>query len=412
MTVMEPNFNFPALNDAQGKLDAARKRMKQIFDEAGPEMDMTKVKCVPAADALSTIRTSNEELGGLKKKVEELRDVARAKAAMGLFEGGSENGDGANTKDRQGSTKSLGESIGDRLSDLRKNKERVYTLENVDLKADFTRSAGWAPESVRSGRVELTPLRPAQYVVNYIPIGTTSQAAYKYMEETTHTATNVVETAEAGTFGEAALALTERSKTVEKIPGWIPVTDEQLEDEPAARDYLENRLVAMVQRRLDAQVLVGDGNTPNLMGTENVVGIQTQALGVDTLMDASFKLFTLIRSDGFAEPSVAYVAPTKWQNVVLAKTADGQYIWGHPANNGPESLWGVPIVQTTAHTSTKLVAGDYATYSMLFIRRGIDVQITNSHASFFISGKQALRADMRAVMVHFRPKAFGTVTGL
>ena len=49
---------------------------------------------------------------------------------------------------------------------------------------------------------------------------------------------------------------------------------------------------------------------------------------------------------------------------------------------------------------------------MLFMRRGMDVQVTNSHASFFITGKQAIRADIRAVMVHFRPKAFGTVTGL
>ena len=228
----------------------------------------------------------------------------------------------------------------------------------------------------------------------------------------THTATNTVEVAEAGTYGEAAFALTERSKPVEKIGAWVPVTDEQLEDEAAASAYLRNRLTAQIQRRLDSQVLVGDGSTPNLLGTESVSGIQTQAKGTDTIPDAFRKLLTKFQDDGFCEASVAFIRPVKWQDVVLERTADGLYVWGHPSQVGPQTMWGVPVVPTTAVTSTKIVAGDYATYAMLFMRRGMDVQVTNTHDDFFIKGKQAIRADIRAVMVHFRPKAFGTVTGL
>jgi HK97 family phage major capsid protein len=286
------------------------------------------------------------------------------------------------------------------------------SIKGIEVKTLFERTAGWDPFDQRDSRVELTPLRPAVHVVNFIPTGTISQSTYRYMEETTHTATNVVEKAEGTAFGEAALALTERTKEVEKIPAWIPVTDEQLEDEPAASSYLQNRLTQMIQRRLDAQVLVGNGTTPNLLGTESVSGIQTQALGTDTTIDAFRKLLTKFQDDGFAEPNVAFIAPSKWQDVVLTKTADGQYIWGHPSVTGPETLWGVPMVPTTAHTSTKIVVGDYATYALLMFRRGMDIQISNSHDTFFTSGKQAIRADIRAVMVHFRPKAFGTVTGL
>jgi hypothetical protein len=401
---------FPALKDAQGKLDAARKSLKSIFDESGPDYDMSKVKSISGdtAEKLGWIRTKNEEIEDLKRKVEDLKALDRAAAEARQYKESEEPGDG--TRQTKG-TKSFGDAFAEKIKVLRENKHREYHLD-VEVKTLFQRTAGWDPFDQRSDRVELTPLRPAVHVVNFIPTGTISQSDYKYMEETTHTATAIVEKAEAAAFGEAALALTERSKPVEKIPAWIPVTDEQLEDEPAARSYIESRLVGMVQRRLDSQVLVGDGSTPNLLGTESVSGIQSQAKGTDSVMDAAYKLFTLIRSDGFAEPSVAFIAPTKWQEVVLAKTADGQYIWGHPSVNGPQTLWGVPVVPTTAHTSTKLVAGDYSTYSMLFIRRGIDVQVTNSHDTFFINGKQAIRADMRCVMVHFRPKAFGVVTGL
>jgi hypothetical protein len=37
-----------------------------------------------------------------------------------------------------------------------------------------------------------------------------------------------------------------------------------------------------------------------VLGTENVSGIQTQALGTDPIFDAAFKLFRKIRDNGFA----------------------------------------------------------------------------------------------------------------
>jgi HK97 family phage major capsid protein len=252
---------------------------------------------------------------------------------------------------------------------------------------------------------------PAPSVTDHLVTIPVTQSGYKYMEETTYT-NNAAEVSEGSTFGEAALALTERSQTVEKVAVWLPMTDEQLEDEPGARAYVEARLENMLRQRIDLQVLAGDGNTPNLLGTVNKVGIQTQALGADTLLDASYKLFTTIRTDGFAEPSVAFLRAASWQPVMLLKTADGQYIYGNPASGGPSTLWGVPVVQTQAAPSGKLVTGDYANYAFLGVKRGIDVQVTNSHNTDFINGKQAVRVDTRLVMVHIRPKAFGVVTGV
>jgi HK97 family phage major capsid protein len=190
------------------------------------------------------------------------------------------------------------------------------------------------------------------------------------------------------------------------------MTDEQLEDEPSARSYVQQRLTYMMQAKLDSEVLLGTGTAPRLQGTEQLANIQTQAKGADSILDAMYKLFTQIRVEAFAEPTVAFINPSKWQEVALLTTADGQYIWNHPSTTGPLTAWGVPVVLTTAHTSTKVVTGDYSTYSMLFNKRGIDVQTTNAHDDFFIKGKQAIRMDLRCVMVHFRPTAFGVVTGL
>ena len=49
---------FPALKEAEGKLAAKQAELKGIFDEAGPELDMSKVKASPAATARPCSSTS------------------------------------------------------------------------------------------------------------------------------------------------------------------------------------------------------------------------------------------------------------------------------------------------------------------------------------------------------------------
>lgn len=253
--------------------------------------------------------------------------------------------------------------------------------------------------------------RPAPHVVNVIPQTTTTFSTVKYMEETTLT-NSAAEATEGAAYAESALALTEKSSEVRKIATFLPVTDEVFEDEARARSYVENRLPFLLQQRLDSQCLVGNGTAPNLRGTENVSGINSQALGTDPIPDAIYKGMRQIRDTGFAEPSHVFIRPSKWESVRLLRTADGMYIWGNPSEAGPERIWGVPVIQTTAPTATKAVLGDYRNFSELSVRRGIDVQVSNSHSDYFTKGTLALRADVRVALIHYRPSAFAVVTGL
>jgi HK97 family phage major capsid protein len=168
----------------------------------------------------------------------------------------------------------------------------------------------------------------------------------------------------------------------------------------------------MIRQRLDSQILVGNGTPPNLRGLLNVVGIQTQAKGTDPTPDAVYKAITKVRTVGFAEPNVAIFHPNDWQDVRLLRTADGLYIWGNPSEAGPERIWGLTVAQAVALTENTGVVGDFANFSELAVRRGMDVQVSNSHDVFFTAGKQAVRADMRVALVYYRPAAFCTVTGI
>jgi HK97 family phage major capsid protein len=210
--------------------------------------------------------------------------------------------------------------------------------------------------------------------------------------------------------------MTERSVPVEKIAVWIPVTEEQLEDVAGAGEFVNNRLTYMVRNRLDGQLIAGDGNTPNLRGVLNATSIQTQALGTDPKLDAIYKAMTKIRGTsagtGFAEQSGITIHPNDWQDIRLLRTADGIYILGNPTEPGPERLWGVPVVITSAETENTIVVGDFVNYSALYIKRGIAIEVTNSHGELFTSGVLAIKATMRAAAVYFRGTAFCKVTGV
>lgn len=409
---------FPALKEAEERLKAKQDELGKIFAEAGETVDLDKVKAISGTtdEKAKYIRDLNTECGDLGKKAEELRGVQKAADAAKTWQeqSGSDGEPGVEPGDGNQETKGLNlrsKTVGDEFvkSGAFKHKGDTATLE-LDVVKTLLDRTGMVPESVRGPRIVEFPTRPIQ-VLDLIPTTTTGQGIIKYMEETTRT-NAAAETAEGATYPEAALALTERSSVVEKIAVWLPITDETLEDEPRTRGYINNRLPFMLRQRMDSQVVVGNGTTPNLRGILNVVGIQTQAKGADPVPDAVYKAMTKIRVTGRAVPDAALFHPNDWQDVRLLRTADGIYIWGSPMEAGPERIWGLQVVQAEALTENTGLVGDFANFTELAMRRGIEVQTTNAHADFFINGKQAIRADVRAAFVVYRPTAFCTVTGI
>lgn len=410
---------FPALKDVEGKIELKQKELGTIFGEAGPDIDFAKVKSVKGStrDIAAHVRQLNDELTDLSKERDDLQ--ASLKAYERQQNGGVETKGGRESGSEPGGTPGYGqqrqESLGDLFIKSKAYRSRsgatgpMDTLD-VELKTLMTTSAGFAPEATRTGTVVEFATRPIQ-ITDLIPQTTTSQSAVKYMEETTFT-NSAAETAEGGTYPESALAFTERVSIVRKIPTFLPVTDEQLEDEPQVRGLIDNRLMFMVRQRLDSQILVGSGVAPNLTGLLNTAGIQTQAKGTDPTPDAVYKALVLVRTTGRAIPNAFVVHPLDWQDIRLLRTADGLYIWGNPSDAGPERIWGLRAVQADAITQNTGLVGDFANFSELSVRRGVDIQVSNSHSTYFVEGKLAIRADMRAAFIVYRPAAFCTVTGI
>jgi HK97 family phage major capsid protein len=241
--------------------------------------------------------------------------------------------------------------------------------------------------------------------------GRTSSNAITYMSETTHT-NAAVEVAEGSAKPESALDFTLRTDAVRKIATWIPVTDEMLDDVPAMESYIRGRLAFMVKQREEQQLLVGNGTAPNISGILDRSGIQTQAKGADPTPDAVYKAMTKVRVTGAAEPTAAVFHPNDWQDVRLLRTADGIYIWGSPADAGPERIWGLTVRQTTGITENTALVGAFRPFAQVFRRSGLTVELTRDYDTYRTENKALLIAETRLALAVYREQAFCSVTGV
>lgn len=410
---MSKVLTSPELDETRDKVKERRKQLHDIFEEAGPEMDMSKVKVISGDDMakVEQIRTATKEIDTLQIKIEELEDLLKGATYASEFdangaEGRVEKGGGGGGHQEFEQTKSLGELFAE--SEARTTKQREVELD-IELKTLLTTATGWAPQAVRGPRL-VDFATPAPTLIDFIPTVPTTQNAVLYMEETTFT-NAAAETGEGLVKPEAALAFTERTSLVRKIAVFMPVTDEQLDDIPRITAILDNRLGFMVRQRLGTQILVGTGAGITLRGILNVSGIQTQALGPDPVPDAVYKAMVKIMVTGQAVPDLAVFNPLDWQDVRLLRTSTGVYIWGSPSDVGPNRIWGLPVVLEPGLTQNTAVVGAFRVFSELDIRKGLVVE-TGYNLDDWTKNIQTIRAEMRAAFLLYRPAAFCTVTGV
>jgi HK97 family phage major capsid protein len=402
---------------------AKQDKIRQVMDAAGQDLDFSRKPCLELLgatdgdDASLKWRALNQEAEAAGRDLRKTEDRLAAKRFQQREEervrpvddiphpGYDENGRRLSWDEQYVASKEFKDAV------AAKHRHSVpFVAEGVSVKTLFETAAGFAVENRRSGLVVDKATRPIQ-VVDMIPAFQIAQAAFVYMQETTRTP-GAAERAEGTAYPESTFVFAPATSPVQKIADSIPVTDEQMEDVDTVRSLLTQRLSFGIRQRLDQQILVGNGTSPNLRGILNVSGIQTQALGADDRIAAFMKALTLIRFTGRASPSGAVFHPTDWQSVILTKTSAGEYLFGNPfMGAGPSSLFGIQVALSDALTQGTAIVGDFNTFSRLDERRGVEVQ-TGYVGTQFTDGKLTLRADMRAAFTITRPAAFATITGL
>lgn len=243
----------------------------------------------------------------------------------------------------------------------------------------------------------------------------TDSNTVRFVQETSHTnaATTVAEGAQKP---EAAFDLNEADAPVRKVAVTAKITDETFADFPQVRDYINNRLIFMVQQTEEVQLMTGSGVAPQILGlTTAGSGIQTQSLSTDSLQNGLYKAITKVRTVGFFEPDAIVINPTDYQTLRLTQEGGttGQYFgggyftgaFGTQYKSMPD-IWGLNTVVTTAVPVGGAVVGAFKLGATVFYRNGLTVDATNSNENDFEMNLICLRAEQRLALAILRPLAF------
>lgn len=248
------------------------------------------------------------------------------------------------------------------------------------------------------------PLR----ILDLIPTGTTDSNVIPYTQES-GTFAGAAETAEGTLKPEAAVTFTDAEARAATIAAWTKTRKQVLADVPGLQSVLDNRLRYGVERRLQDQIVAGDGVGENIRGILNTTGINTIVYDANQLVaDQVLRGITsVLLSDADADAILMH--PTDWQTALITKAADGHYYSGGPFSPTAQSMWGVPLIPNAAIPAGMALVGSFALGVQLFIREGVLLLISDSDGNDFTYNRVTLLAEMRAALAVWRPAAFTTV---
>jgi len=386
--------------------------------------------------------TSDDEIkaileGGLKK-IEEKMD-GRLKTINEQVEK-----DGAALKSATNDLKALSEqhkALSDALTELSQKGvkmqqgEAVKTLGNNFIDSDAWKS--FREGGVQKARVELkntilgeagSPQEPSNILVpemrlpgiqpgvfrslrllDFIPFGSTNSNMIQWTKELAWT-NDAAETKEGAAKPESDLTFELADTPVRTIAHFIKVSKQVMDDAPALASYIDRRLRHGVMVRLQAQIVNGNGTSPNLSGildTGNYTAL-VAATGDNAFDFANKAKYKVVEAE--YEPSVILMNPLDWGAMERLKRTDDGYIGGDGGvisyiNNGIQpTLWGLPVVYSHAIPAGTLIcmASDAV---MGWQRAGVVVEVFEQDGDNVTKNLLTVRAEMRAAFTVFRPAA-------
>lgn len=257
-------------------------------------------------------------------------------------------------------------------------------------------------------------------------VGVTNADSLIYFEEDTFT-NAAAEVAEAsatgdtsGTKPESAISFAEKTSVVATIAHWIPITRQLIWNAPELQTYIEGRLIDGLKLREDAQLLNGNGSSPNLRGLLNTTGVQnldgTYFTGAPVADDGTanenlnriLRARTLVGTIGRARANFVGLNPTDHETFMSTTDAQRQYMGAGPFAVGlVQTLWGLRVVVNENIAAGTALVGD-GRHATIWDRMQAQVMVGTIDKQF-IRNMLTLLAEERVGLTVFRPKAFAKV---
>lgn len=217
-------------------------------------------------------------------------------------------------------------------------------------------------------------------------------------------------TAEAGTKPQFDLDLIESSVKFETIAGWMLMSRKAMLNIPGLMSFLNMRLPEKLWDVEDAQVLYGNGTSPNLKGiltSGNFVA--GQAAGTTPLVEKIIKDMSLLEDTYKRTATGIAMRPSDYYTFFLNKASgSGEYDLPQGVSfvNGVLYILGVPVAKTTALTANDYVVGDFQNGAELYQQEAMRIEFFEQDSTNVRTNQVTVRIEETVALPVYGPDYF------
>lgn len=224
--------------------------------------------------------------------------------------------------------------------------------------------------------------------------------AISYLKESAFT-NSAAETAEGAAKPESKMEFTEADANVRTIPHFIRVTKQLAEDAPALAAYINARMMYGLNRRVEKQILVGDGTGNNLKGIFADGNFVPHGFTAATMPDGSTALdlirrcAAVMRKNGYT-PNAVFLSPMDFDTLRGMKDNNGNYIMGSPLQAGTDIRpWGLQVIESPEVPDGKFMVADTVMGATIYERSAPVLEMFEQDSDNVQKNLYTVRAETR-----------------
>jgi HK97 family phage major capsid protein len=245
---------------------------------------------------------------------------------------------------------------------------------------------------------------------NFLVSLPTASNAVEFTKELAFT-NNAAEAAEGAQKAESALTWALVNMPISTVAHFLKISKQLAADNAALAAYVNVRMMYGVNRKVESQLVSGDGTAPNISGildTGNFTahGYLSGALGT-TLSKLVLirKMIADCWNAGYPADAIL-LNPVDWAGIEidLFTTAAGQVPFKYDEAGRPV-LFGLPVIQSVGMTADNVAVGAFGMAYTIYNREGVVVELSDSDADNFQKNLVTIRAERRLALATNVPAA-------
>lgn len=317
---------------------------------------------------------------------------------------------GAGKREKDGPRQTLGQMVAasEEVKAFAANGARgtvKITVQNAITSLD-TSAGGLIAPSRETEIVRLPRMQPR--VRSLLNQGRTTSNLVQYPRQTTRTNAAAV-VAEGDQKPESNYVWELADAPVRTIAHWVPIARQAMDDAAQLQTELDSELRYGLDRAEDEELLNGDGTGQHLEGLVTAATAYSAAFTLTNATNIDTLRLAILQAELADYPVDGMVLnPTDWARIELTKDSTGQYVFANVLQLAGPTLWGRPVVSTSAMDVDTFLVGAFQAAATIYDRMDTEVLISSEDRDNFIKNMLTARAEKRLAIAIKRAAALIT----